>query len=319
MTLPGTRSSTTSGTTSSTSAVGTESRLEVPIVFDCEGDSLVGIVHKTEQPARIGVITIIAGGPQFRGGVGRGMVSMARDLCSNGIPVLRFDYRGMGDSSGAFAGFEDIAADLQSAVDAFLREVPELEKVVLWGGCDAASGAMIHGWKIPQVLSLVVGNPWVYTPHIEAAVRKQHYLSRLRDPSFWRKLLRFEYNLLHYAQAGFGKVAGRIAGLFNTRMNTGSATSDPADQGTFVERMLAGLQRFEGPVVFLLSGQSIVSKEFDELLASESGWAEVYRREGYKRIDFPEADQTFSTKNDREAASASVIEWVNELNIRLNA
>jgi exosortase A-associated hydrolase 1 len=282
---------------------------EQPIVFDCQGSRLMGMVHAPENPLSIGVITLIAGGPQFRGGVGRGMVSMARALSAQGVPVLRFDYRGMGDSEGEFAGFEHIADDLEAAVEAFFAAVPALEKVVIWGGCDAASGAMIHGWKIPRIHSLVLANPWVYTPQIEAAVRKQHYLDRLRDPAFWRKLVRMEYNLLDYARAAVARVMGKVRSLFG---RSGGAAGDGGG-GTFVDRMLAGLRKFDGPVLFLLSGQSIVSKEFDELIAQEAGWKEVYSRPGCHRVDLAEADQTFSTAADRQAANEVILNWVQSL------
>lgn len=282
---------------------------EFPVVFDCQGSRLLGVIHSPEKPAAIGVITLIAGGPQYRSGVGRGMVSMARALSASGVPVLRFDYRGMGDSEGVFVGFEDIADDLQAAVDTLMAEVPAVEKVVIWGGCDAASGAMIHGWKIPQIHSMVLANPWVYTPKIEAAVRKQHYLSRLREASFWRKVFRFEYNFGDYARSAIEK----IRSLFRRSLPGTSAASVEEASGTFVDRMLAGLQRFEGPVLFLLSGQSIVSKEFDELLATEKGWKQVYAREGNERVDLAEADQTFSTQADRQAANEVIIRWVAQL------
>lgn len=281
---------------------------EIPLVFECEGEQLVGVVHRPEQPGRVGVLAIIAGGPQYRGGVGRGMVTIARALCEKGVPLMRFDYRGMGDSGGEFQGFEAIAEDLQSAVDAFMHAVPELEKVVLWGGCDAASGAMIHGWKIPQAASLVLGNPWVYTPQIASAVRKQHYLKRLTDLSFWRKVVRMEYDFSAYARAGFRKVASRFA-----PPKGGSTNGAAQAKETFVDRMLAGLQRFEGPVLFLLSGQSIVSTEFDQLIAGEKGWAEVYQREGTRRVDLPDADQTFSTADDREQLCIALCDWLDTL------
>lgn len=283
---------------------------EVPVVFECKGSRLLGVVHQPANPATVGVIILIAGGPQFRGGVGRGMVSMARALCTEGVAVLRFDYRGMGDSEGEFAGFEDIADDLQAAADALITQIPSVEKIVLWGGCDAASGAMIHGWKVPEVSSLVLANPWVYTPTIEAAVRKQHYLSRLREASFWRKVLRFEYDLGAYFGSAVSKLKVKLLNMFSSQ---DSGSGHDADSGTFVDRMLAGLNRFEGPVLFLLSGQSIVSKEFDELLASEKGWLEAYEREGSKRVDLQDADQTFSTQADRIAANKVISDWVQSL------
>ena len=55
---------------------------EKPTVFECNGSRLIGIFHIPPEPVGTGVITLIAGGPQYRGGVSRGMVSMARDLCA---------------------------------------------------------------------------------------------------------------------------------------------------------------------------------------------------------------------------------------------
>lgn len=283
---------------------------EKPTVFECNGSRLIGIFHLPAEPVETGVITLIAGGPQYRGGVSRGMVSMARALCDQGVPVLRFDYRGMGDSEGEFVGFEGVADDLQAAADALMAEVPSLRRIVIWGGCDAASGAMIHSWKVPQIHSLVLANPWVYTPKIASAARNQHYLSRLRDPYFWKKVVRFEYNLLEYGQAAVQKVGQKLGGLWRRVFSSGETA---AATESFVDRMLAGLSRFDGPVLFVLSGQSIVSTEFDELIAREPGWRDVYDRESCHRVDLPDADQAFSTSADRKAANAAVIEWVQQL------
>ena len=74
---------------------------EFPVVFSCGGDQLVGMVHPAA--ARLGVV-IVVGGPQYRVGSHRQFVLMARDLAREGYPVLRFDYRGMGDSDGAVRG-----------------------------------------------------------------------------------------------------------------------------------------------------------------------------------------------------------------------
>jgi len=285
---------------------------EIPLVFQCTGDTLVGIVHKPNTPAAIGVVTIIAGGPQYRGGVGRGMVSTARELAARGVPVLRFDYRGMGDSGGEFLGFEHIAEDIQAAVTAFQRAIPEVKKVVLWGGCDAASGVMINAWKIPDVISLVLGNPWVTTYEIHSAVMKKHYLSRLQEWSFWRKLLRFEYNLVDYTVAGFKKSAARVGALLSARRQPG-AMSEQEETGNFVNKMLDGLRRFEGPVLFLISGQSVASREFDELVSTDPDWGAVYSRKECKRIDFPEADQTFSDRHSRECVNRAISDWLLEL------
>jgi exosortase A-associated hydrolase 1 len=288
---------------------------EIPLVFDCSGDDLVGIVHRPESPSEVGVLTIVAGGPQYRAGVGRGMVSLARDLASNGVAVMRFDYRGLGDSTGDFLGFDYIAEDIQAAVNAFRQEVPEVKRVVLWGGCDAASGAMIHGWKVAGVASLILGNPWISTEEIRSAVLRKHYTKRLGEAHFWRKLIRFEYNLIDYAIAGIQKATTKFARLHSSQEPSAAAKAGD-NVGRPIDRMLAGLRQFEGPVLFLMSGRSMVSNEFDELINGDPAWQAVYSRPACKRVDLPNADQTFSDGDSRERVNQEILHWVNGLNAR---
>lgn len=288
---------------------------ELPLVFECQGEALVGIVHKPSIPASIGVVTIIAGGPQYRGGVGRGMVSAARELSAAGIPVMRFDHRGLGDSSGEFRGFEYIGEDIQAAVSAFRREVPEVDRVVLWGGCDAASAAMIHGWKIPEALSLVLGNPWVTTTETQAIVMRKHYMGRLAEWSFWRKLLRMEYNVAEYLGSGWRTLKSALGR--GRKTSSGFTTSAGAGAtGNYVSRMLDGLRRFQGPVLFLMSGQSLLSREFDELVSKDPEWQAAYHRSTNKRKDFPAADQTFSDSESRQGVNQAIRDWLLELSAR---
>ncbi len=282
---------------------------EIPLVFDCLGDDLVGIVHKPESPSEIGVLTVVAGGPQYRAGVGRGMVSLARSLAGRGVAVMRFDYRGIGDSTGDFLGYDQTAEDIQAAVTAFQREVPEVKRVVLWGGCDAASGAMMHGWRVAGIQSLVLGNPWVSTEEIRSAVMRKHYTKRLGEAQFWRKLIRFEYNLLEYAVAGLRKVGRRLARMFSPPASSGGASSTDG-AGRPVDRMLDGLRQFEGPVLFLMSGRSLVSNEFDELIKGSAAWQAVYNKPTCKRLDLPDADQTFSDGDSRARVNEAILDWV---------
>ena len=36
---------------------------EIPLVFDCQGDALVGMVHLPERALSRGLLSIVAGGP----------------------------------------------------------------------------------------------------------------------------------------------------------------------------------------------------------------------------------------------------------------
>jgi exosortase A-associated hydrolase 1 len=257
----------------------------------------------------IGVITVVAGGPQYRAGMGRGLVGMGRELAARGIPLMRFDHRGLGDSSGDFLGFEHLKDDLCAAVDSFMAAVPEVKKIVLWGGCDAASGIMIHACNVPSVVSMMVGNPFVSSSVTQAAVARQHYLKRLGEWSFWRKLLRFEYDFIAYGSAVAAKVKKKLTPVAVQRV----ASQPSSVAATFIDRMLSGLQKFNGPVLILMSGQSLVSKEFDELLARSPAWKAACGRAGYERIELPDADQAFSSQDAKERVNEAVFRWINEL------
>ncbi len=78
---------------------------ETALRFTCADEYLFGILACPERPSDTGVV-IVVGGPQTRVGSHRQFVLLSRALAAAGYPVLRFDVRGMGDSSGEQRDFE---------------------------------------------------------------------------------------------------------------------------------------------------------------------------------------------------------------------
>lgn len=162
---------------------------EHALQFSCDDAALIGILSRPRQAATRGVLVVV-GGPQYRAGSHRQFTLLARALAAQGIPVLRFDYRGMGDSEGAARDFEAVSADLRAAIDEFFRQVPTLRDVVVWGLCDGASAALFYAAGDPRVAGLALLNPWVRSTASYARTTLRHYyLARLRQGEFWRKLL----------------------------------------------------------------------------------------------------------------------------------
>lgn len=101
---------------------------EYPLHFCCHDAWLYGIASLpvqttgTTAPVTRGVM-IVVGGPQYRAGSHRQFTLLARHLAAQGIPVLRFDYRGMGDSDGQQRTFEAIHDDLLCATNTFFERV----------------------------------------------------------------------------------------------------------------------------------------------------------------------------------------------------
>lgn len=274
---------------------------ELPVTFDCDGVELVGMVHRPAQVRTRGLLLLVAGGPQYRGGVGRLQLLLARALAASGTPVMRFDHRGIGDSEGVFRDFEDVEADLRAAIQAFLAAVPGLHQVVLWGGCNAASAIMINAWKFPEVTGIAVSNPWVHTVETaDAAVVSQHFSQRMREWDFWRKVLRLHYNPLP-AMATLARAGWRA---LRARLQPGApgAPAGRADDLSqhFILRMQRGMAHFSGDMLLLMSGRSMVSKEFDALVASSPDWQRALQQPRcLRRHDMPDADQTHSSVASR--------------------
>lgn len=281
---------------------------EIALAFECQGETLIGIVHRPEHAAKRGVLAVVAGGPQYRGGCCRQLVYMARDLSAHGIPVMRFDYRGMGDGSGDFRGFQYVEQDLEAALRAFSASVPGLEEVVLWGGCDAASAILINAWRYPLVTGMIVNNPFAHSEATRAAVERQYYLKRLRDKVFWAKVLKLQFNPLPALRSLLKGLSAKIQTPRAAQPGAAKATITP-----FTARMLDGLQRFRGRILLQMSGQSLTSQEFDELAIRSPEWRKAIKAARIDRVDIPEADQAFSTIEARQAMIAAARRWLLDL------
>lgn len=277
---------------------------QMPLLFDCQGDTLLGMLHQPSQSLGRGVLAIVAGGPQYKAGCCRQLNSMAQHIASLGYPVMRFDYRGMGDSEGECRGFEHIQDDLAVAIETFKKNSPGLKEVVLWGGCDAAAAAMIHGPNHPEVTGMIIANPWVHSDETHAkVVLKHYYWQRLREKSFWMKLLKLRMNPLEKLRSVMD-----TAKQAKASDNTDSQQDD--SQLHFVTRMLRGMQRYQGRIQMFMSGQSLVSKEFDELLAASRPWADAMASIDVTRVDMPEADQTFSSLAQQREVAEKAGQWL---------
>ncbi len=270
---------------------------ERALLFDCEGEALVGVLAEpTGQAMTVGVLVVV-GGPQYRVGSHRQFVLLARDLAAQGVACLRFDVRGMGDSTGAPIPFDGATADLRAAIDAFVAEVPGLENVVLWGLCDGASAASLYAPTDARVCGLIVLNPWVRTEAIEARAYVRHYYGkRLLGLAFWKKLLGGRVNL-RSALSGLGR---------NLKAAQG-ARSDTSEAGLPV-RMAAALEAANVPMLVVLSGRDQVAREFEDLGATDPRWRALLDSAASMHLE--EADHTFSDRRSREAVSRRCREWV---------
>lgn len=287
---------------------------EIPVVFDCAGSELIGVAHVPAVVTGRGLIFMVAGGPQYRSGVGRSHVQLARGLATQGIPVLRFDHRGLGDSGGRFRDFEDVGPDLGAAIRTLRQQVPGLKEVVLWGGCNAASAVMINAWAYPEVTGIVLSNPWVHTPETgDATVIRHHFSQRMREWDFWFKVLRLQYNPVPATGLLLRSSAKKL--LSSLRTSSAAAEDDAQNDPSqpFIPRMRRGMSRYKGDLLLLMSGRSMVSKEFDDLVAGDALWQAAMRSPRHTaRYDILDGDQTLSSIASRQELVRVASAWLRD-------
>ena len=279
---------------------------EQALVFDCGGDSLIGVLSGARLPAGRGVL-IVVGGPQYRVGSHRQFRLLARHLAEHGVPTLRFDYRGMGDSDGEVRMFERVDADLRCAIDRFFASVPGLKDVVIWGLCDAASAALFYAHQDARVSGLVLLNPWVRTEQGLARVHLRHYyVQRLLQASLWQKVVRGEFRFRE-AAAALGKVVA------DARGSSPPGAGEKAHEAPLPDRMEGALRRFQGRVLLVLSGNDLTAQEFKDVVAKSRRWRRLLSGDRVTRRDLPDANHTFSRRDWRDQVARWTEAWVKSL------
>lgn len=272
---------------------------ERALTFACGAATLIGIIHAPHAAARRGVL-IVVGGPQYRAGSHRQFLLLARSLADRGMSVLRFDHRGIGDSDGPYCGFEALDEDIAAAIDAFLVACPQLEEVVLWGLCDAASAILFYAHRDPRVVGVVLANPWVRTPDSEArAYLRHYYLRRLAQGDLWRGILGGRVNPFAAAASPL-RLLGRLLG---TGGRVGAAAALP-------DRMADGLARFQGAVLLIISGQDLTAREFDDAARQSPLWRRLLAEQRVSRVDLEPADHTFSRRAWRDRVASLTLDWL---------
>jgi uncharacterized protein len=280
---------------------------ELPLLVPCEGSPLVGIFHKPVCAAKTGIVMVVAGGPQYRVGRARQLVIYARRLVNEGYPVLRFDYRGLGDSAGKFLGFENIDADIKSAIDALTEQAPNVENILLWGECNSASAIMMYAWQDPRVKGMIICNPWVYDESTQAKTFiKYYFIHRLQEKSFWLKLFKGQFNIW--------KSLISILDLWHSAKQPETTQQQSTlnyHALTYQEKMLEGFSRFTGKTLLIKETLSLTGKEFELLVASSDRWKKAMQNNNIVSVaDQVRKSDNFSLVAYSERLVKDALQWI---------
>lgn len=243
------------------------------ISFDCAGETLFGTLDEAEGTTGL---LIVSGGNEIRVGAHRGMAVLAARLAASGVPVFRFDRRGVGDSSGVNGGYAQSRPDLAAAAGTFRGLMPQLTVLAGFGICDAATALLLYGDALFD--RLILANPWLGGDEDglpSSAAIKARYAEKVRDPGSWLRLATGRVNI--------GKLAGGVA----------KAAASSAEGTTDFERSVFRALRSHGDARVILA-------EHD---ATAIGFADAARRIGYAgRTDVIDtASHSFARPDDADA------------------
>ena len=132
---------------------------DLPLIIELDDRQLFGIVSQVEKPTSVGVVLLQANGNAF-GGRTRFTLRLAHSLAARGVPVLRLDYEGTGESSGGVANLDSRAPageDVRAAISAF-RNMGH-EHVVLAGYCYGGAAALAGSQDNESVAAVVLMAP----------------------------------------------------------------------------------------------------------------------------------------------------------------
>lgn len=250
--------------------------------FACEGETLLATLDAGDSP--IGLL-IVSGGTEIRSGAFGWQARLAHRVAAQGHSVLRFDRRGIGDSTGVDPGFDQSGPDITAALAAFREHCPQLARIVAFGNCDAASALMLQGGAGCD--ALVLANPWTFDSEESAetppeAIRAR-YASKLTNPRELGRLLRGEVDLRKLAR-----------GLL-------TASRKAAPPSGLLGLMAAGLIRHQGPVRFVIAERDRTGQAF------RSTWS---GNEPTTVIE--DADHAFSSRAARASLEAEILSALHE-------
>lgn len=132
------------------------------VTIENKGEKIFAVFHQPLNRTNVPAVLICPGFAGNKCGKHRLFVRLAQQLASEGFAVLRFDYRGAGDSEGEFESItlEDKISDTLACLD-FLAAQPLIDssRLALLGRSLGGAIAILSASRSPLVKSLALWAP----------------------------------------------------------------------------------------------------------------------------------------------------------------
>lgn len=249
------------------------------------GRQLFGILEQPidSPPARLGVI-LLSPGVKMRVGPGRLYRRLANVFVGLGLPVLRFDFWGLGDSEGELTEtfLKDVynhievgrfVDDTLDAVD-WMQRHGGVDRVVVSGLCGGAITGLLAGSKDPRIAGLLAlgmtpvlaskaADPLTYMTRGQLRGLRRGYLKKLTAPTSWLRMmtLRSDFRLMWRSLTE--PLRRNQAGRQESAQSESNDNASPLFPQAFFA--MASSHR---PILLIFGGTDRLRWEFDEKFVS---------------------------------------------------
>lgn len=243
---------------------------ETAITVDSPVGRLFGVLVEPEgatRRARVGSVFLNAGAVR-RIGPNRIWVEASRRWARLGVPTLRIDLDGIGDSDGDSARYRDVgefyqrdelATEIRLFSDALVARTG-VDGVILAGLCAGGFWAYHGADRDERVIAAYLLNPGALFWTTDLLRRRDaRRLRRLADPAWWRRLARGQVRTERIRRIARAAATEGLGGLTGRRRST-TAEAPETDR-----RPLAVLERLRDRGTSLVVAFSNDEPLFDEL------------------------------------------------------
>lgn len=220
-----------------------------PVTFtNRHGLRLFGILHTPAVPRTHDLaVVLLSPGVKMRVGPQGLYTRMAEEIAALGIPVLRFDFYGLGDSEGTLT--EDLLRDVYNHIEVgrfvddtldcmnWMQQQYGTQRFILSGLCGGAITGLLAGGRdarvagllalgITPVLASRTADPAMYMTVGELVNIRRTYIEKLLNPKAWLRLLTFQSDMTLIRRTLFGPLEARLNAFFAKAKATATVPED---------------------------------------------------------------------------------------------
>jgi hypothetical protein len=264
---------------------------ERPIAIEAPEGPLFGILTEPlGERTELGAVLVNAGA-QRHIGPNRMWVEIARRWAARGVPTLRFDLGGIGDSDGDAAALAQVAGiynpaygpQMRAALDVFSeRGLPE--RLAVLGLCAGGYWSIHTALRDERARLAILLNTrsLIWDEGVYGARRARELRERLLLGSTWRKALHGELNLERHLETAraLARRAARGPRQLRARLAADRSGADPrstVDRTAELAAMFESLQERDQRALLLFTGREPLHRELEArgLLERMASWPNI--------------------------------------------